>query len=816
MEENAVAPPTVMVDPCTPSMEMQEPNFPVRSASNASSASQGSTRSGDEVLETSRKDYGGFSRSDKKSTTSFNTSLDYTDEESIADDQTNGSLSDSTNQSTFREKLRSFSKSKKHKKEKRNRISQIISGVSYKSKAELFQKLFKNMSGDERLITDYSCALFRDILVHGRLYLSQNWLCFYANIFGWETLVTLQWNEITAITKEKTAKVIPNAIQILTETDKYFFTTFVTREHAYTALFRIWQNALLNHPMGPAELKSVCKKFRHKKPTYNDTIDGELIHDDHDETGDEILEDDDAKSAGSTSGSQDNLDKTDPSIMTENSTAPSENSGLVNPSFTSEPLSESVSSDLPAGQGQDEADANVKPATTSTAAAVENEVDAKPRVRSHGHSKSNGHVKAKQTVKETFKHGFHRPTSPFSKAHDLFVRKKKTRVRTNYPVDHLPIPNQGGETTTDYDSDESVDALEDDDVECPCESHFGNVYGDEKFNFDVDALYEHLFSQESDMMKRVFEKRNFLNWKYLGPLEKQPDHSYKQVLTYTLPLNYSIGPKTSDTVSTQTMVKDNKPGSCYVVNVENTSHGVPYSDSFVVSIRYCITRLSGNRSRMKIHCEIIYLKKVSWLIRNMITKSGYEACKDYFSYLVSVLKSESELVPHNPRPKSKAIQKKTSETARGVEVAKKPRVADDPKVTPNTQSESQTGFFSSIQFSSTSIIAFILIVSLLFLMNIYLLTRVRNLEDSILVRNQRWLPKELPTGKEEWKNLLNYQKGLHELELLKLKEVIGNTATLVKQVQWSISSLHDDLGKNIDVNKLDDGTKEEELPKQDL
>lgn len=45
--------------------------------------------------------------------------------------------------------------------------------------------------------------------------------------------------------------------------------------------------------------------------------------------------------------------------------------------------------------------------------------------------------------------------------------------------------------------------------------------------------------------------------------------------------------------------------------------------------------------------------------------------------LVSVLKSESELVPHNPRPKSKAIQKKTSETARGVEVAKKPRVAGE-------------------------------------------------------------------------------------------------------------------------------------------
>lgn len=37
---------------------------------------------------------------------------------------------------------------------------------------------------------DYSCALQRDILVHGRLYVSPGYLCFYANIFGWETSVS--------------------------------------------------------------------------------------------------------------------------------------------------------------------------------------------------------------------------------------------------------------------------------------------------------------------------------------------------------------------------------------------------------------------------------------------------------------------------------------------------------------------------------------------------------------------------------------------------------------------------------------------------
>ena len=46
---------------------------------------------------------------------------------------------------------------------------------------------------------DYSCALQRDILVHGRLYISQNWLCFYANIFGWETFVSMRYAELPTL-----------------------------------------------------------------------------------------------------------------------------------------------------------------------------------------------------------------------------------------------------------------------------------------------------------------------------------------------------------------------------------------------------------------------------------------------------------------------------------------------------------------------------------------------------------------------------------------------------------------------------------------
>ncbi len=40
------------------------------------------------------------------------------------------------------------------------------------------------------VLVDYSCAMQKDILVHGRLYITQNWVCFYANIFRWETIVS--------------------------------------------------------------------------------------------------------------------------------------------------------------------------------------------------------------------------------------------------------------------------------------------------------------------------------------------------------------------------------------------------------------------------------------------------------------------------------------------------------------------------------------------------------------------------------------------------------------------------------------------------
>uniref|UniRef100_A0A4W6DKG9 GRAM domain-containing protein n=1 Tax=Lates calcarifer TaxID=8187 RepID=A0A4W6DKG9_LATCA len=90
---------------------------------------------------------------------------------------------------------------------------------TYKQKFDEFKKLFKELPESERLIVDYPCALQRDILLQGRLYLSENWLCFYSNVFR-GTKISLTLKDIMNVSREKTARLIPNAIQISLSTEK--------------------------------------------------------------------------------------------------------------------------------------------------------------------------------------------------------------------------------------------------------------------------------------------------------------------------------------------------------------------------------------------------------------------------------------------------------------------------------------------------------------------------------------------------------------------------------------------------------------------
>ncbi|XP_057675047.1 GRAM domain-containing protein 2B-like isoform X3 [Corythoichthys intestinalis] len=50
-----------------------------------------------------------------------------------------------------------------------------------------FHKLFKEVSREEALAQSYTCALQRDILYQGKMFVSPNWICFHSKVFGRDT-----------------------------------------------------------------------------------------------------------------------------------------------------------------------------------------------------------------------------------------------------------------------------------------------------------------------------------------------------------------------------------------------------------------------------------------------------------------------------------------------------------------------------------------------------------------------------------------------------------------------------------------------------
>jgi hypothetical protein len=56
------------------------------------------------------------------------------------------------------------------------------------SRSEEYRLLFR-LPPDEVLVQDFNCALQENILLQGHMYLFLHHICFYSNIFGYETKV---------------------------------------------------------------------------------------------------------------------------------------------------------------------------------------------------------------------------------------------------------------------------------------------------------------------------------------------------------------------------------------------------------------------------------------------------------------------------------------------------------------------------------------------------------------------------------------------------------------------------------------------------
>uniref|UniRef100_A0A3Q3CIN3 GRAM domain containing 1B n=1 Tax=Haplochromis burtoni TaxID=8153 RepID=A0A3Q3CIN3_HAPBU len=408
--------------------------------------------------------------------------------------------------------------------------SKVLS-PTYKQRNEDFRKLFKQLPDTERLIVDYSCALQRDILLQGRLYLSENWICFYSNIFRWETLLTVRLKDICSMTKEKTARLIPNAIQVCTDTEKHFFTSFGARDRTYMMMFRLWQNALLDKPLCPKELWH----FVHQ--CYGNELG--LTSDDEDY----VPPDDDFNTMGyvceeipneENEINNDNLSKNNVEAKPEGSPPPVQKKLIPNSTIPTPGNHDTITFDLPAEEYAD--------------CLPDGDLLAVP----------------------------------------LVVEEKN---ETSGPAGPVPSPSLDFNDNEDIPTElsDSSETHDEGEVQAFHEDLNGRQHINEIYKFSVDKLYDILFT-ESQFMSDFMEQRRFSDIVY-HPWKKEEDGNQTREIMYTISLSNPLAPKTATVTETQTLYKASQESECYIIDAEVITHDVPYHDYFYTLNRYMLTRV---------------------------------------------------------------------------------------------------------------------------------------------------------------------------------------------------------------------------------
>lgn len=160
-------------------------------------------------------------------------------------------------------------------------LSPTISSVDYETKFERkksqpnqlskanaqYHKLFKEVSKDELLRQSYTCALQRDILFQGKMFVSDNWICFHSKVFGRDTKIAIPVMSVTFLKKTKTALLVPNALVIEAAHEQHVFVSFLSRNTTFKFLKSICNHLEVDKVCSSPVISSCENSFRVSCPS---------------------------------------------------------------------------------------------------------------------------------------------------------------------------------------------------------------------------------------------------------------------------------------------------------------------------------------------------------------------------------------------------------------------------------------------------------------------------------------------------------------------------------------------------------------------
>ncbi|XP_056346318.1 protein Aster-C isoform X5 [Oenanthe melanoleuca] len=188
------------------------------------------------------------------------------------------------------------------------------------------------------------------------------------------------------------------------------------------------------------------------------------------------------------------------------------------------------------------------------------------------------------------------------------------------------------EKSSASDSEEAVkETVSDNDL-------YGRLFINRVFHITADKMFEILFTN-SHFMQRFLNSRSIVD-AVSTPWNRDSNGNQLRTLTYTVTINNPLCGKFTTATEKQILHKQSQKGQSYQVDAEVLTHDVPYHDYFYTVNRYCISRTSSHKCRLRVSAEVKYKKQPWGLVKSVIEKNTWGGIQENFKQLESDLLME--------------------------------------------------------------------------------------------------------------------------------------------------------------------------------
>ncbi|XP_018532475.1 GRAM domain-containing protein 2B isoform X2 [Lates calcarifer] len=157
------------------------------------------------------------------------------------------------------------------------RSNELINNHSILKHKKSFHKLFPEIPEAENLTHMFICALQKEVLYHGKLFVSENYVCFHSSVLLKDTKVVIPTSSVRGVKKHNSAL---SMLSIQTaDGEKYSFVSLRNREVCYKLLHSVCSQAQGESQNSSPHLSSAENEAEHDVVSSYSSLDDSIDHD---------------------------------------------------------------------------------------------------------------------------------------------------------------------------------------------------------------------------------------------------------------------------------------------------------------------------------------------------------------------------------------------------------------------------------------------------------------------------------------------------------------------------------------------------------